>query len=135
MDEQIFYALIRFDQCCDNFSLSRVSKKKKMIPDPCLPPGMPLTVETEQGESQLLVGSGNYVECKTRLEFLLNLTVPCQFKPCSMNGVHQPPIDFAQSSFYGFSEFWYTMEDVYRMGGLYKFSSFEKKAQVSLKKQ
>lgn len=131
MDEQIFYALIRFDQCCNNFSLSRVSKKKKMIPDPCLPPGMPLTVETEQGESQLLVGSGNYVECKTRLEFLLNLTVPCQFKPCSMNGVHQPPIDFAQSSFYGFSEFWYTMEDVYRMGGLYKFSSFEKKAQVS----
>jgi ectonucleoside triphosphate diphosphohydrolase 4 len=89
---------------------------------------MPLTVEDSGKE---LVGTGNYAECKTRLEPLLNLTVPCQQDPCSLNGVHQPPIDFAGMQFYGFSEFWYTMEDVYRDGGVYDFNKFEKEATVS----
>jgi Golgi nucleoside diphosphatase len=47
-----------------------------------------------------------------------------------MNGVHQPPIVFRNSEFYGFSEFWYTMEDVFRIGGLYGSKKFEEEAKV-----
>ena len=108
----------------------RFSRKHKAVSDPCLPPGMPLTTEDEDGTKRNFIGSGNYYECKARLEPLLNRSVPCTHAPCSFNGVHQPEIDFIRSHFYGFSEFWYTMEDVYRMGGIYKFKTFEKQAAV-----
>ena len=108
----------------------RSSRKHKAVSDPCLPPGMPLTTEDDDGTKRNFIGSGNYYECKARLEPLLNRSVPCSHAPCSFNGVHQPEIDFIRSHFYGFSEFWYTMEDVYRMGGIYKFQTFEKQAAV-----
>ena len=108
----------------------RSSRKHKAVSDPCLPPGMPLTTEDDDGTKRNFIGSGNYYECKARLEPLLNRSVPCSHAPCSFNGVHQPEIDFIRSHFYGFSEFWYTMEDVYRMGGIYKFKTFEKQAAV-----
>ncbi|KAK0137243.1 Ectonucleoside triphosphate diphosphohydrolase 7 [Merluccius polli] len=37
----------------------------------------------------------------------------------SPRGVYQAPIDFNNSEFYGFSEFYYCMEDVLRIGGQY----------------
>ncbi|XP_070210624.1 ectonucleoside triphosphate diphosphohydrolase 7-like isoform X2 [Littorina saxatilis] len=104
------------------------SKKRKTVTDPCLPPGMPLEVQDDAGITRKFVGSGDFGECKARLAPLLNLSVACNQDPCSFNGIHQPAIDFLHSDFYGFSEFWYTMEDVYRMGGSYKFKSFEKQA-------
>lgn len=110
-------------------SKSRSVKRSRAVPDPCLPPGMPLTVEADDEHPlRSFIGTGDYADCKSRLEPLLNLSVPCPMDPCSMNGVHQPEIDFFSSQFYGFSEFWYSMEDVYRMGGVYKFPTFEKKA-------
>lgn len=108
---------------------TRASKKGRPIPDPCLPAGMPLTIEGDQEKpTRSFLGTGNYADCKARMEPLLNLSVSCSLNPCSMNGIHQPEIDFFHSHFYGFSEFWYSMEDVYGMGGQYKFSSFEKRA-------
>jgi ectonucleoside triphosphate diphosphohydrolase 4 len=41
---------------------------------------------------------------------LLNLNATCKRKPCSLNGVYQPTINYDAQDFYGFSEFWYTME-------------------------
>ena len=37
-------------------------------------------------------------------------------------------IYFRNSEFYGFSEFYYTMEDVLRMGGPYEYMKFQKAA-------
>ena len=91
---------------------------------------MPLTTEDDSGTKNSFIGTGDYLECKARLEPLLNRSVSCSQDPCSFNGVHQPEIDFVTSHFYGFSEFWYTMEDVYRGGGPYKISVFEKLAKV-----
>lgn len=106
-------------------STTKSTKRSKSIPDPCLPPSMPLKVEGSEND---LIGAGNYLQCKAGLEPLVNVSVLCQHDPCSMNGVHQPPIDYANTQFYGFSEFWYTMEDVYRIGGMYEYSKFEKEA-------
>ncbi|KAL8580844.1 hypothetical protein ACOMHN_017348 [Nucella lapillus] len=102
-------------------------KKNRAVFDPCLPSGMPLKTQDE-GSERSFVGTGRYAECKARLEPLLNRSVTCTHDPCSFNGVHQPRIDFAATQFYGFSEFWYTMEDVYQIGGAYSHKAFESQA-------
>ena len=43
-----------------------------------------------------------------------------------------PPIDFTHTEFYAFSEFWYSMEDVLKMGGPYMYGKYEKASTVSL---
>ena len=77
------------------------------------------------------MGTGDYHTCQKLLVPLLNTSVPCKVSPCSFNGVHQPEIDFHNSEFYGFAEFWYTMEDVYRIGGQYEYDIFDVHAKVS----
>ncbi|KAK3095111.1 hypothetical protein FSP39_010449 [Pinctada imbricata] len=72
---------------------------------------------------------GDYLKCKDTLIPLLNQSAPCERPFCSMAGVHQPDIPFLKSEFYGFSEFWYTMEDVYRMGGVYDSKKFDLEAE------
>ncbi|XP_069140277.1 ectonucleoside triphosphate diphosphohydrolase 7-like isoform X2 [Argopecten irradians] len=102
---------------------------KMVLPDPCLPPGMFFEHDDDKGHTHFFRGTGDYVECQKGVYPLLNLTTPCEKEACSMNGVHQPDIDFTKSEFYGFSEFWYTMEDVFSKGGLYIKDDFKKEAQ------
>ena len=52
-------------------------------------------------------------------------------EPCSFNGVFQPSIDFQNSEFYGFSEYFYTSEDILRMAGRYDYTHFVEAAQVN----
>ena len=73
---------------------------------------------------------GDFGKCREQVRPLLNQTV-CARAPCSLNGMHQPPIDFSNSDFFGFSEFYYSMEDVLRMAGKYEYASFAQAAQVS----
>ena len=67
--------------------------------------------------------------------FLFTLqTMPCVKEPCSINGAFQPEINVNNSEFYGFSEFYYSMEDVLRIAGQYDYKKFEQAAQVLAKK-
>lgn len=43
----------------------------------------------------------------------------------------QAPVNFSNSEFYGFSEFYYCMEDVLRMGGQYDSGMFSRAAKVT----
>lgn len=47
-----------------------------------------------------------------------------------MNGVFQPPINFYKDEMYGFSEYWYTMNDLLKVGGHYREEKFIKAAKV-----
>ncbi|CAD5124427.1 DgyrCDS12710 [Dimorphilus gyrociliatus] len=99
------------------------NKHLSTVFDPCLP------VSMKQNISGLLfIGSGKYEECYENVKILINETAPCPKKPCAINGTFQPNIAFKNSEFYGFSEFYYTMEDVLRMGGRYLYSSFSRTA-------
>ncbi|XP_071166808.1 ectonucleoside triphosphate diphosphohydrolase 7-like [Mytilus edulis] len=98
--------------------------RKVIIKDPCLPED--LSYEIKKG--YVLEGAGNYSACQHSLTPLLNRSRLCEQDSCSMNGVHQPEIIFRNSEFYGFSEFWYTMQDVFRIGGLYYSKRFEEEA-------
>jgi len=49
---------------------------------------------------------------------------------CPDREISKPPIDVNKLEFYGFSEFWYTAEDVMRLGGVYSFEKFKDAAKV-----
>lgn len=95
--------------------------------DPCLPVGLTDVVERN---SQVLHirGRGDWVSCGAMLSPLLARSNTSQ---ASLNGIYQSPIDFNNSEFYGFSEFFYCTEDVLRIGGRYHGPTFAKAAQVN----
>ena len=115
-----------------NYNTAGVSQESPIL-DPCLSQNMMDMVEY-QGTIKHFKGTGDFKACQAAVQPLLNLTVPCQNPPCSFNGVFQPQIDFGNSEFYGFSEYWYCMEDILRMGGTYDHDAFQKAAKVSWSK-
>ena len=51
---------------------------------------------------------------------------------CADNGIHLPQVlRLENKEFYGFSEFWYTMEDVLGLGGVYHQDIFEEASEVN----
>jgi len=75
----------------------------------CLPRGFS-TNFTRNNISITVTGEGDFSNCAKHLVALLNLNATCIKKPCSFNGVYQPEINYNAQDFYGFSEFWYTMQ-------------------------
>jgi hypothetical protein len=45
-----------------------------------------------------------------------------------MDGIHVPPIDFSASHFIGVSEYWYSSEHIFGLGGAYDFVQYERAA-------
>jgi Golgi nucleoside diphosphatase len=107
------------------------------VPDPCLPRGLELTehpvhlstpTSAHLMNSHRLVGTGSFEECLKKTAPLLNTSAPCPDTPCLMNGVHVPPIDFSVSHFIGVSEYWYSSEHIFGLGGAYDFVQYERAA-------
>ncbi|XP_060786682.1 ectonucleoside triphosphate diphosphohydrolase 4 isoform X2 [Neoarius graeffei] len=88
--------------------------------DPCLPSDLQDEVGLP-GQKLHLRGSGDFEQCRLQLQPFLNRTNETN---TSLNGVYQAPIDFTNSQFYGFSEFYYCTEDVLRMGGDYNSTKY-----------
>ncbi|CAH2322975.1 ectonucleoside triphosphate diphosphohydrolase 7 [Pelobates cultripes] len=92
--------------------------------DPCLPVG--LTDKIHRQDLDLhIAGKGDWDSCKQLVDPLLLQSNDSQ---AYLNGVYQPAIDFLNSEFYGFSELYYSTEDVLRIGGLYNSRKFAKAA-------
>lgn len=101
------------------------------VESPLLDPCLPTDLQDEIGpptQHLYLRGTGDFDQCRQILQPFLNRTNDTQ---TSLNGVYQPAIDYSNSQFYGFSEFYYCMEDVLRMGGDYNASKYTKAAKVS----
>lgn len=98
------------------------------ISDPCLPRNLSLDEGEEVYENTTLVGSGSFEQCVQQVAPLLNKDAPCPDVPCLFNGVHVPNIDFSVSRFIGVSEYWYSSEHVFGLGGAYNFAEFERAA-------
>ena len=97
--------------------------------DPCL--SSELTDRgTHKGKQYHMKGTGDFMKCQELVYPLLNSSVPCPRAPCSFNGIYQPKIDFHHSEFYGFSEYWYSMHDVLRIGGQYSAKNFKQAVTV-----
>lgn len=104
--------------------------------DPCLPkdlklvgqPLQPPTASQHSKQPHTLVGTGSFEQCLEKTSPLLNKDAPCSTPPCLFNGVHVPPIDFSVSHFIGVSEYWYSAEHVFGLGGAYDFVQYERAA-------
>ncbi|XP_042200516.1 ectonucleoside triphosphate diphosphohydrolase 4 isoform X1 [Callorhinchus milii] len=92
--------------------------------DPCLPVDFLDTIR-QDGHTVYVKGLGDFDRCRQVIDPFLNKT---NGTSTSLNGVYQPPIDYHNSEFYGFSEFFYCTEDVLRMGGDYNVAKFSKAA-------
>ena len=98
-----------------------------LIDDPCLPKSLMLSAPRHAGYT--LRGTGDFETCVRRTEPLLNKEVACLDEPCLFNGVHVPKIDFSVNHFIGISEYWYSTQDIWSLGGgVYDFVEFERKA-------
>lgn len=94
--------------------------------DPCLPVGLEDTV-ARGGQTLYVRGRGDWLACAEQLQPLLAGSNSSQ---ASLVGAYKAPIDFGNSEFYGFSEFFYCTEDVLRLGGRYSAPIFTSAAQV-----
>jgi Golgi apyrase len=107
-----------------------------IILDPCLPkdlklvgqPLQPPSTSQHSKQPHTLVGTGSFEQCLEKTSPLLNKDAPCSAPPCLLNGVHVPPIDFSGSQFIGVSEYWYSAEHVFGLGGAYDFVQYERAA-------
>lgn len=97
-----------------------------IIEDPCLPKS--LLLSAPKHESYTLKGTGDFALCVLSTGPLLNKEVKCLDEPCLFNGAHVPKIDFSVNHFIGISEYWYALQDIWSMGGVYDFVTFEKNA-------
>ncbi|KAH7929655.1 hypothetical protein BV22DRAFT_1002257 [Leucogyrophana mollusca] len=106
------------------------------IPDPCLPRDLelletPVNAEGVTSHSltpHTLVGTGSFTQCLQQTSSLLNKGAPCPDGPCLFNGVRVPPINFSVSNFIGVSEYWYSSEHVFGLGGPYDYVQYERSA-------
>ena len=118
------------------FEVARKNGDSDIVLDPCLPKGLEITeypVHTQSptallGQPHHLKGIGSFEQCIRQSAPLLNKTAPCPDSPCLMNGIHVPRIDFSVSHFIGVSEYWYSSEHVFGLGGAYDFVQYERAA-------
>ncbi|ETW86217.1 hypothetical protein HETIRDRAFT_60065, partial [Heterobasidion irregulare TC 32-1] len=112
------------------------SDSSEIIEDPCLPKDLRLTespAHTSPSTSHTrkphtFLGTGSFGQCLQRVSPLLNRSAPCPDTPCLFNGVYVPPIDFSVSHFIGVSEYWYSSEHIFGLGGAYDFVQYERAA-------
>ncbi|WFD18971.1 apyrase [Malassezia caprae] len=97
------------------------------VSDPCLPPG--LRLPGQEGLSDV-VGTGSFAECLLHQQPLLNRNATCAAPPCPFHGVHVPSIQFAKVPFVGVSEYWYSADDVFGLGGAYDRAQFHQAAEA-----
>lgn len=98
------------------------SKEGSYYLDPCMPNGLIEEIPaTRDFGSVTLKGSGQLDTCFTSLEPLLGKDAPCPDAPCLFAGVHVPGIDFDINHFIGISEYYYSAQDVFGLGGAYDY--------------
>ncbi|CCU97471.1 unnamed protein product [Malassezia sympodialis ATCC 42132] len=97
------------------------------VSDPCLPHG--LRLPGQEGLSDV-VGTGSFAECLVHQQPLLNRNATCAAPPCPFHGVHVPSIQYNKVPFVGVSEYWYSADDVFGLGGAYDREQFHRAAEA-----
>lgn len=116
-------AIKRFAQHLLTYNKGIDSASNKLL-DPCYPKGTQHSVPIDANTTTQFTGAGDLTECLKTMQPLLRKELPCKDDPCLFNGVHVPAIDFATDHFVGVSEYWYTANDIFKLGGKYDFATF-----------
>jgi Golgi apyrase len=102
-----------------NEARRRYAENMTGVEDPCVPRGL--------GEGG---GDGNLEKCIEELKPLLNKEMECPDQPCMFNGIHAPIEDFRHHKFVGVSEYWYSSQDIFELGGAYTYEKFYEAARL-----
>ncbi|SNX82367.1 related to YND1 - apyrase (NDPase/NTPase) [Melanopsichium pennsylvanicum] len=108
-------------------SEDKAQASKHALTDPCLPNGLQLS-EIDGKPDVSLTGTGNFTACLESIHPLLDKEAMCNKPPCLFHGVHVPKIDFSVNHFIGVSEYWFSSQDIFGLGGVYDFVDFQKAA-------
>ncbi|OCK78857.1 hypothetical protein K432DRAFT_383558 [Lepidopterella palustris CBS 459.81] len=123
-------------------ALLQASPEAEELPDPCLPSGLNVTVEgkpitpgsdEDMGKKPHILGTGKFSACLSQTFPLLGKDAPCPDKPCLLNGVHVPAIDFDVNHFVGVSEYWHTTHEVFEMSHkdkAYDFHTYQERVEA-----
>jgi Golgi nucleoside diphosphatase len=82
------------------------------------------------------VGTGDWNACYvsvsefTRAREKFSICENERLQSCPDAEIKVPPIQFGETEFYAFSEFWYSTEDVLKMGGKYVPGKFRAASKV-----
>ena len=125
-------------QLINEYEASRTlsTESEEHIDDPCLPkdlvvsntPVQPDSASEHAKTTHKFVGTGSWEQCLQKTLPLLNKDTPCPDSHCLFNGVSVPAIDFKASHFIGVSEYWYSTEQSFGLGGAYDFVQYERAA-------
>lgn len=106
----------------DNVSLALDTASLRLAPE--------VLASIRETQTVHFYGTGDWDLCQASVKNFTQAAEP--FVACTENcpdaGIRPPPIQFDNSEFYGFSEFWYSMDDVLGMGGQYMFSKYKQAA-------
>ena len=105
------------------------------LSDPCLNPGTKESKvypenQKDSSEKQIDVqfnGSGDFDQCHNRLKSFLDVkredSAICSTNTtsCPLTELSNTRVTFEGTEFYGFSEFFYSTDDVYHLGGIYNY--------------
>jgi len=122
--------------CCSGAGVKISDVSLMAVPDVCLP--FDRSERIARGNSSAIVyGAGNLELCRKKLLPLLNTSLCNNVNlssatNCATGYFQRPSVNFVNSKFYAFSEFYYTMEDILRIGGKYNSVRFQLAAQVCL---
>uniref|UniRef100_A0A914XHY7 Ectonucleoside triphosphate diphosphohydrolase 7 n=2 Tax=Plectus sambesii TaxID=2011161 RepID=A0A914XHY7_9BILA len=89
--------------------------------DPCLPVNLVKTVQRDDGTSFSRKGIGDWKQCYEAVSKLLRKD-ECSLPPCFFANVRRPAsADLSAADLFGFSEYWYSLQDVLTLGGPYNY--------------
>ena len=73
-----------------------------------------------------LKGSGDFNLCQQKVKQIITVDGLkwCNNGTCPFQDLHKVSVPFVDTEFYGLSEFWYSMNDIFSMGGPYSNSKF-----------
>lgn len=111
--------------------LTSENGNKTYVRDPCLPVNLLKAVIRKDGSQFIRKGFGDWDICVKSLTSFLktdSANSECYTLSCFFGLVRAPPVSLSDTELYGFSEYWYSLEDVLFMGGPYDFSKIESKA-------
>ncbi|KAH7732015.1 CRE-MIG-23 protein [Aphelenchoides avenae] len=107
------------------------SSEIQYVKDACLPSNMIKLGNMETGGQFVRKGSGDWDSCVSSVINVLMNGSSTQCPPalqCCFDGVVAPKVALSDLELYGFSEYWYSVEDVLSLGGPYDHDTFENKA-------
>uniref|UniRef100_A0A915AUY6 Nucleoside-diphosphatase mig-23 n=3 Tax=Parascaris univalens TaxID=6257 RepID=A0A915AUY6_PARUN len=115
----------------DTLLAENKTSRQAYIRDSCLPTNLVKTVSRKDGSQFVRKGVGDWDECVAQLSDLVarsGVNDECEVSNCYLGQVVAPKISLSDMELYGFSECWFSTEDVLSLGGQYNYTLLSTKA-------